>query len=111
MGLAPLVGGLVITKSAWAKIAPADQARILAACQKLEQRLEVEVPRQDTTAVAEMQKRGLKVNAVSGANAAQFRATAEQFANGMKGIRVPPDILDLARRERDAFRAKNGLAR
>jgi len=29
----------------------------------------------------------------------------------MKGIRVPPDILDMARRERDAFRAKNGLAR
>lgn len=111
MGLAPLVGGLVITKSAWARIAPADQTRILAACQKLEQRLEVEVPRQDTTAVAEMQKRGLKLNAVSGANSAQFRATAEQFANGMKGIRVPSDILDLARRERDAFRAKNGLAR
>ena len=111
MGLAPLVGGLVITKSAWAKIAPADQARILAACGKLEQRLEVEVPRQDTTAIAEMQKRGLRVNAVSGTNAAQFRATAEQFAGGMKGIRVPPDILDLARRERDAFRAKNGLAR
>jgi TRAP-type transport system periplasmic protein len=111
MGLAPLVGGLVITKSAWMKVAPADQARILAACQKLEQRLEVEVPRQDTAAVAEMQKRGLKLNAVSGANAAQFRATAEQFANGMKGVRVPPDILDLARRERDAFRAKNGFAR
>jgi TRAP-type C4-dicarboxylate transport system substrate-binding protein len=111
VGLAPLVGGLVITKSAWAKIAPGDQVRILAACQKLEQRLEVEVPRQDTTAVAEMQKRGLKLNVISGANAAQFRATAEQFAGGMKGIRVPPEILDLARRERDAFRAKNGLAR
>lgn len=111
MGLAPLVGGLVITRSAWAKIAPADQARIQTACQQLEQRLEVEVPRQDTAAVAEMQKRGLRVNAVSGANAAQFRATAEQFAGGMKGIRVPPEILDLARRERDAFRAKNGLAR
>jgi TRAP-type transport system periplasmic protein len=111
MGLAPLVGGLVITKAAWAKVAPADQSRILAACQKFEDRLEVEVPRQDTTAVAEMQKRGLKVNPVAGPNAAQFRATAEQFAGGMKGIRVPPDILDMARRERDAFRAKNGGAR
>ena len=111
MGLAPLVGGLIITRSAWAKIAPADQARILAACQRLEQRLEVEVPRQDTTAVVEMQKRGLKLNPVDGINAAQFRATAEQFAGGMKGIRVPPEILDMARRERDAFRAKHGLAR
>jgi TRAP-type C4-dicarboxylate transport system substrate-binding protein len=111
MGLAPLVGGLIITKRAWEKIAPADQASIMAACHRLEERLEVEVPRQDTSAVAEMKKRGLKVNAVAGAEAAQFRATAEQFAGGMKGIRVPPDILDLARRERDVFRAKNGGAR
>ena len=29
----------------------------------------------------------------------------------MSGIRVPPDILDVARRERDAFRAKHGIAR
>ena len=30
--LAPLVGGLVMTKTAWAKIAPADQKRIMAGC-------------------------------------------------------------------------------
>ena len=40
--------------------------RSMAACAKLQKRLEVEVPRQDTTAVVEMQKRGLKVNAVIG---------------------------------------------
>jgi TRAP-type transport system periplasmic protein len=108
IGMAPLVGGLVMTKTAWAKIAPADQQRILASCAKLERRLEVEVPRQDTTAIVEMQKRGLRVNSVVGVAAAQFRATAEQFAGGMKGIRVPPDILDLARRERDAYRARTG---
>ena len=34
-GMAPLVGGLVITKSAWAKIAAADQAKIQAACAPL----------------------------------------------------------------------------
>jgi len=108
MGMAPLVGGLVMTKTAWAKISPADQLKIMAACHKLEKKLEVEVPRQDTTAIVEMQKRGLKVNPVVGAAAAQFRATAEQFAGGMKGIRVPPEVLELARRERDAFRARNG---
>ena len=55
--------------------------------------------------------RGLKVNAVSAADAAKFRAAAEEFAAGMSGIRVPPDILATARRERDAFRAKPGAAR
>ncbi len=111
MGMAPLVGGLVMTKSSWAKIAPADQVKIMAACTKLGKRLEVEVPKQDTTAIAEMSKRGLHVIPVTGANAAQFRTTAEQFAAGMKGIRVPPEVLDLARRERDAFRARSGGAR
>jgi TRAP-type C4-dicarboxylate transport system substrate-binding protein len=110
MGMAPLVGGLVMTKSAWTKIAPADQQKIMAACAKLQKKLEVEVPRQDTTAVAEMQKRGLTVNPVTGANAAAFRATAEEFAAGLRGVRVPEDILDLARKERDAFRARNGGA-
>jgi len=111
IGMAPLVGGLVITKSAWGKIGAADQARIQAACARFERRLEVEVPRQDTTAVAEMKKRGLKVNAVTAADAAKFRAAAEAFAAGMSGIRVPPDILTVARRERDAYRAKHGIAR
>jgi TRAP-type transport system periplasmic protein len=111
IGMAPLVGGLVMTKASWAKIAPTDQQRILAACSKMEKTLEVEVPRQDTTAVVEMKKRGLKVVAVSAANAAQFRAAADQFATGMKGIRVPADVLDMARRERDAFRARTGGAR
>ncbi len=110
MGLAPLVGGLVMTKTAWNRIAPADQKKIMAGCMKLQHRLEIEVPRQDTTAVVEMQKRGLKVNAVVGANATQFRATAEVFAAGMRGIRVPQDVLELARSERDAFRARTGGA-
>ena len=108
---APLVGGLVITEASWRKIAAADRAKIEAACARFERRLEVEVPRQDTTAIAEMKKRGLKVNAVSAADAAKFRAAAEEFAAGMSGIRVPPDILATARRERDAFRAKPGAAR
>src|SRR5256885_3412347 len=76
MGMAPLVGGLVMTKAAWAKIAPADQQRISAACAKLQRRLELEVPRQDTTAIAEMVKRGLHINPVVGPAAAGFRASA-----------------------------------
>jgi TRAP-type transport system periplasmic protein len=106
MGMAPLVGGLVMSKVAWLKLPEGDRARVQAACDRMEKRLEVEVPRQDTTAVAEMQKRGLKVNTVSAANAAQFRAVAEEFATAMAGIRIPPDVLALARKERDAFRQR-----
>lgn len=104
MGMAPLVGGLVMTKAAWLKLPAADRAKVQAACDKMERKLEIEVPRQDTTAVGEMEKRGLHVNTVNAANAAQFRAVAEEFATAMAGIRIPPDVLALARKERDAFR-------
>jgi TRAP-type C4-dicarboxylate transport system substrate-binding protein len=105
MGMAPLVGGLVMSKAAWNKLPAADRAKVQAACDRMERKLEVEVPRQDTTAVAEMQKRGLKVNAVPPANAAEFRKVAEEFASSLAGVRIPPDVLALARRERDLFRA------
>jgi TRAP-type C4-dicarboxylate transport system substrate-binding protein len=105
MGMAPLVGGLVMSKAAWNKLPAADRARVQAACDRMERRLEVEVPRQDTTAVAEMQKRGLKVNAVAPANAAEFKKVAEEFASSLAGVRIPPDVLAMARRERDTFRA------
>ena len=109
MGMAPLVGGLIVTKAAWMKISDADRAKILAAGEKMESRLQTEVPKQDTTAVVEMQRRGLKVIPVSPASAKGFRAMAEQFAVGVPGNRVPPDILAAARKARDEFRRTHGV--
>jgi len=111
MGMAPLVGGLVMSKAAWLKLPEADRTKVQAACDRMEKRLEIEVPRQDTTAVGEMQKRGLTVNTVSPADQAQFRSVAEEFATAMAGVRIPQDVLTLARKERDAFRKANGGAK
>jgi len=107
IGMAPLVGGLVMTKQAWAKIAPPDQAKLLAACQKLEKKLATGVPQQDTTAVEEMKKRGLTVTTVPPAAVSEWRAAAEQFAKGMRGTLIPPEILDQAIKERDAYRQRS----
>jgi TRAP-type C4-dicarboxylate transport system substrate-binding protein len=104
IGMNPLVGGLVMTKRAWNKISAPDQASVLAACRRLEEKLRTGVPHQDTTAVAEMKKRGLVVNAVPPAAVAEWRTAAEQFAAGMRGSIVPADILDMATRERNAYR-------
>lgn len=106
IGMAPLVGGLVMTRQAWNKISAPDQAKVLAACRRLEEKLRTGVPHQDTTAVAEMKKRGLIVNPVPPAAVAEWRAAAEQFAAGMRGSIVPSDILDIATRERDAYRKR-----
>jgi TRAP-type C4-dicarboxylate transport system substrate-binding protein len=111
LGMAPLVGGLVITKAAWNRITPADRAKLLAASHKLELRLQTGVPHQDTTAVEEMKKRGLKVQPVSPTEVAEWRAAADQFAVAMRGTMIPIDILDMAKRERDAYRKAAGNAR
>ncbi len=110
LGMGPLVGGIVMTKQAWNRIPAADQAMMRAACQRLESKLRTGVPRQDTTAVEEMKKRGLTVNVVSPAAVAEWRVAAEQFAAGMRGYMIPPEILELATRERNAYRQRAGGA-
>ncbi len=106
IGLAPLVGGLVMTKQAWGKIAPADQAKLLTACHAAEVKLMTDVPRQDTTAIGEMARRGLNVTKVSPVATAQWRAEAESFAKSLRSAIPIPEILDMGERERNAFRAR-----
>jgi TRAP-type C4-dicarboxylate transport system substrate-binding protein len=107
IGLGPLAGAMVITKQAWNRISVTDRAAILTACLKAERRLEIEIPGQDSLAVAEMKKRGLNVVHIRPENAAAWRATAESFAARMREKSVPTDVLDLAVRERDAFRRQH----
>jgi len=104
VGLGPLAGALVMTKSAWGRIAPVDQAAILGACKKAEARLERDIPGQDSTSVTEMSKRGLTVVHIAPAQAAAWRATTESFAAQLREKTVPKDIMDLAERERAAYR-------
>ncbi|NOT33345.1 MAG: TRAP transporter substrate-binding protein DctP [Candidatus Eisenbacteria bacterium] len=107
-GLAPLVGATVISKAAWNKLSEADRKVVQAAGLKLEAKLEREVPRQDTLSVAVMRSRGLRVVPVSAAQAKEWRTEAEEFAQEMRGALVPAEVMDLARRERDAYRARSG---
>jgi len=104
VGLAPLVGGLVIQKRTWDKISPADQAAMLKACKRAESRLAAVIPDQDESAMEEMKKRGLTVNTPDAAAMKAWRALAQDFATRMRGQLVPAEILDMALRERDAYR-------
>jgi TRAP-type C4-dicarboxylate transport system substrate-binding protein len=107
-GLAPLVGGLVMTKATWMKLSEPDRAAILAACAKAEDRLEREIPGQDSMAVVEMEKRGLTVTRVRPEHKAEWETTAQAFATKMRGSLVPASILDLAIKSRDAYRNQAG---
>jgi TRAP-type C4-dicarboxylate transport system substrate-binding protein len=103
-GLGPLVGGLVMTKQAWNKLSEADRVVMMKACKKAEVRLKKDVPAQDSSSVREMQTRGLKVITIKPAELAVWRKVADEFSGKMRGNIVPEDIVDLAMRERDAYR-------
>jgi TRAP-type C4-dicarboxylate transport system substrate-binding protein len=107
IGIAPLVGALVVTKQAWSRISDADRVALLTACKKAEAQLEMQIPGQDSLAVVEMEKRGLTLIRATPAAAAEWRATSDQFAAKMRATMVPAEIFDLAFRERDAYRKRH----
>ena len=101
IGLAPIVGANVITRKTWNAISEADRAKMLAAADGVEQRLQADVPKQDASAVAEMTKRGLTVTKASGP---EWRTQLDNLAKTMRGEMVPPDIFDAALKAREEFR-------
>ncbi len=107
LGLAPLVGATVITERTWKRLTPEQQAKLKSAALKTEKRLMQEIPEQDKQAVEQMQERGLTVIDVTPEQEKEWRQTAEQLIDYKLETMQAKDLLELARRERDAYRASN----
>jgi TRAP-type C4-dicarboxylate transport system substrate-binding protein len=107
LGLAPVVGAGVITTKAWNAIPAADKPKLLAAANGVEQRLRLEVPKLDASAVENMTKRGLTVTKATGP---EWRTQLDGLAKTMRGESVPPDIFDLAMKARTEFRKQHPAA-
>lgn len=101
LGLAPIIGANVITKSAWNSIPQADRAKLMTAAEGVEKRLQAEVPKQDAASIAEMTKHGLTVTKASGP---EWRTELDSLAKTMRGEMVPPDIFDAALKARTEYR-------
>jgi TRAP-type C4-dicarboxylate transport system substrate-binding protein len=107
--IAPLVGALIMSNSAWNKLSPEDRTKVLAAAQALEKRVNTEAPAQDASSVKAMvASGGLQVITLDAKAAAEFRAAANQLNTTMRGSMVPADVYDAAVQERDAFRKSKG---
>jgi TRAP-type C4-dicarboxylate transport system substrate-binding protein len=106
LGLAPVVGATIMTRKAWDELTEADRGKVLEAARRMQERLEVEVPKQDEQAIAAMQKHGLTVVETSGPVAQEWRRAAEDFARSMRGSRVEPEVFDQAVRARDEYRQR-----
>ena len=104
IGLAPVVGATVVTKKAWNAVPAADKLKLLASAAGVQKRLQDEVPKQETAAIAEMKRRGLVVTEASGP---EWRKEADSLAATMRGEMVPKDIFDLALKARDAYRKQH----
>jgi TRAP-type C4-dicarboxylate transport system substrate-binding protein len=107
IGLTPVVGGTVITKQAWNRISAADRVKVAESAQGVEARLHKEVPNGDKFAVALMSNGGLTVTKAEGP---EWKTEAAKLAASMRGEMVPPEIYDLALKERDAFRQRKAAA-
>ena len=108
VGIAPVVGAVVVTKKAWSRLREGDRAKFLESAKAMEERLKDEIPRQDLQSIEEMKKRGLEVTSSEGP---EWRTVAESFAATMRGLTVPADVYDIALKERDQFRLKKPAAR
>ncbi len=103
VGLAPLVGATVMSRRTWDGLSAADRTRMADIAGAVEKQLQADVPRQDALAVTLMGTQGLKVTRAAGP---EWRDEGAVLARTMRGQMVPPDIFDLAVKERDAFRQR-----
>lgn len=110
LGLAPLVGGVVLTKGAWEKVAPEDRERLKSAALAAEKELEREVPLQDKGAIEQMRQRGLTVVEIPAAEQKPWRDEAQRFARVARDGRVPPEVLQAVEAAVAEFRSR-GAAR
>jgi len=110
LGLAPLVGGTVVSKKIWDRISPEARAKMKEIALRTEKRLMKEVPEQDEKAVELMKERGLKIVAVDAQQEAEWNAAAEEFTAFKREQMEAKDLLDEARRLRDAYRKSHGPA-
>ena len=107
IGLTPLVGATVLSKKTWDSMAPADRTKVSEVASRVEKQLQVDVPKGDALAVMLMGNQGLKVTKATGP---EWQQLGDSLAKAMRGQMVPPDVFDLALKERDAFRQRKAAA-
>ena len=102
--LAPLLGGIVVTNTAWNRVSAEDKTKLLDAAKAFEKRMNTEAPAQDASSVKAMVSRGLTVTPLDAKARAEFQAAAEKLVASARGTMVPEDVFNMAVQERDAFR-------
>jgi TRAP-type C4-dicarboxylate transport system substrate-binding protein len=102
----PLVGGTVMTVTAWERLPASKREALLDAARKPGERLRTEIRRMGDVAVVEMQKRGLNVVTADPAARRAWQVEAEKAYPRLRGTYCPADVFDEVKALRDAYREK-----
>jgi TRAP-type C4-dicarboxylate transport system substrate-binding protein len=102
LGIAPIIGAVVIARPSWDALSDADRKLFLDAARDTEQKLNAAIPAQDQGAIDELVKRGLIT--VTKPEGSDWQTVAQSLAKTMQG--GGGDIFAQVVRERDAFRQK-----
>jgi TRAP-type C4-dicarboxylate transport system substrate-binding protein len=97
-----LVGATVVRKDVWERIPAAVRPRLEEIARELGKKVDAEVGKLNTDAVAAMKKQGLNVVEVA---EGPWRAAAEKAWPVVRGKIVPAAFFDEVKKERDAYRA------
>lgn len=108
---APLVGAVVVTRKAWDSMSPAGQKAMRDAAEVAGRELRAMGRRDDDLAVQAMQKRGLKVQAVTPEIEAEWRKLADQLYPMVRGRLVPAESFDEVQRLLRDYRAARGTGK
>ena len=103
----PLVAGTVISLKTWEQIPEELRPGMLEAATRAGDLLRDEIRQMDSDAVAEMEKRGLRVIQLDQAELDSWQKEAEAAYPQLRGRYAPAHLFDQVRRLRDEFRSHN----
>lgn len=93
LGLAPLVGAVVVDRKAWESLPERDRQILRESARRAEQRLAGQVPEYDRKAIQAMRDRGLAVVEPTPEEEVGWRRAAEAFLGAAREAAVPEEIL------------------
>jgi len=105
---APMVGALIVTRKAWDEMSPAGREALRRAAAETETELRALSRREQQESVEAMKKRGLKVQALTPGEEAEWRRAAEQMYPLVRGNMVPAEFFDQVQGLLREYRANGG---
>lgn len=105
---APIVGAVVVSKTAWDGMSPAAQQALRTAGDKAGQQMRAKARREVDEAVAAMKKRGLTVNTPNAEQMREWTTLAEKLYPRIRGTMVPAETFDEVFFHLKAYRAARG---